>query len=635
MRQLFAFGLLVIGLLISSALPAKAQKHYYNWYFGKEAGFTFLTDPISVLPRGMAPLNYHSSSVSDSAGVLQFIAEGNTIWNRQFQVMAGGQLGGPSIFGNEVMAVPQPGRPGRYYVFMPRHWIIPPPTFQSVPPNLTYYIVDMRRQGGLGEVVGRDSLVSMAPAAAPWGSPVGYVASDITAVRHANGQDLWLVIKNDQQHYLSWLLDRRGLHAQPVVTPNPTGRRLLSTHASGGLIKASTDGRTLAYSCFNLLFDQRGSVTGQRMWYIEVARFDAQSGRVNGAYIIPDSVRYRVKPSQWFGGTGGLEFSPDGSRLYVDTLLSAHVWQYDLTAGTPAAVAASHTTVALPLSGFKGLSGSFGNNLQLGPDGRIYHVTVAARWVSCFERPNALGQNAAFRDSVLRFVPGAQGWSGLPKMPNDLGLPPVTAGSAGNISGASICAGELVHFSSSHSPFVTASAYAWDFGDPAAGPLNAATGQAPAHRYQQPGTYTVTLRVTSSGGAQYTTTTQVTVRPRPRVDLGANQALCYGETRVLSPGAQPAGSTYRWHDGSTSAQHTVGEAGRYWVTVTNAAGCSATDEVVVAPEECADLPNIITPNADGQNDYFRLKGLNAADWRGRFFSRWGRVVFEADAYRND
>ena len=39
----------------------------------------------------------------------------------------------------------------------------------------------------------------------------------------------------------------------------------------------------------------------------------------------------------WFPGVGGLELSPDGSKLYVDTLFSREVWQYDLLAGPPAA----------------------------------------------------------------------------------------------------------------------------------------------------------------------------------------------------------------------------------------------------------------------------------------------------------
>ena len=625
---------LLLCAFTTTSFGALAQRQYYNWYFGVGAGFTFLTSPISALPAGVPTLYQDVCSVSDSVGTLQFVAEGNTVWNRQFRIMAGGQLGGPVVSGYEVMAVPQPSRPGRYYVFTPRHWFVPSPVLQWAPPNLSYFIVDMSQQGGLGEVVARDSAVTVPAIPSPFNTTGGFVSSDIAAVRHANGRDLWLVVKNDQQQYLSYLFDRRGVHAQPVVTRS-LGPRLLANHGSGGLIKAAPDGRTLAYSNFTLLLNSRGSLSGQRIFYTEVSRFDASTGRVSGTYIIGDSARYRVPPNSWYGATGGLEFSPDGTRLYADTVLSRVVWQYDLTAGSPAAVGASRTVVARPLSGFKGLSGFASNNLQLGPDGRVYHVSSSARWVSRFEKPNAAGLNAAFRDSVLLFTAGTNAYAGLPHAPNDLGLRPVAITGAGSISGGAICAGETLQFVSSLSPFVTATAYAWDFDDPASGSLNRGIGQAPAHRYQSAGVYTVRLVVTAASGQQFASSQRVEVWPRPVVDLGPDLTLCADEEKLLSPGPQPAGSTYRWHDGSTAASFLARLSGRYRVTVTTANGCTATDELSVVMDDCPRLPNIITPNRDGQNETFVLRGLTAAEWHCRIFNRWGRLVFEAGSYANE
>ena len=56
------------------------------------------------------------------------------------------------------------------------------------------------------------------------------------------------------------------------------------------------------------------------------------------------------------------------------------------------------------------------------------------------------------------------------------------------------------------------------------------------------------------------------------------------------------------------------------------------------------IPNIITPNGDGVNDFFEIKGENGepqalASWKTsrvvRIFNRWGRLVFESDNYSND
>lgn len=579
---------LTLSLLVSwLPLIASAQNEYSNWYFGERAGLTFLTNPISALPPGVPGLGRDVSCVSDSAGNLQFIAEGNVVWNRRFQVMSGGALGGAApvgyvAYGYEVLAVPQPGRSGRYYIFTPQHWSFSTTATRvpTLPPNLGYYVVDMRQQGGMGAVVARDSAASLPGFSPVAGVPQGYVRSSITSVRHANGRDLWLVVKNDQHQYLSFLLDRQGLHPQPVVTPNTLGRLPYLTYS--GLLKASADGRTIAYSQFSILNSSGAATTAYRFSYVEVGHFDALSGRVSNAYVIPDSVRYRLPPSQWQLGMGGLAFSPDGSRLYVDTIRSQSIWQYDLTAASPAAVAASRTIVTRPLTVVNSSAG-FGNNLQLGPDGRLYHVGLRARVVSRFDKPNALGLNTAFRDSALLLSPGTSALAGLPNATCDLNLPPVVVTNAGSIAATGACAGEPVQFSSSLSPFVTAVAYAWNFGDPASGNLNTAIGQAPVHRFPAGGTFVVTLRVTAASGQVHVTTQSITIRPIPTVVLSAPRlVICPGQSTTLTAGPQPPGSAFRWQNGSTQASLVAQAAGTYTLVVTNAQGCSAQASVRVS-----------------------------------------------------
>ncbi|MEO1711845.1 MAG: hypothetical protein AAFU60_00725 [Bacteroidota bacterium] len=63
----------------------------------------------------------------------------------------------------------------------------------------------------------------------------------------------------------------------------------------------------------------------------------------------------------------------------------------------------------------------------------------------------------------------------------------------------------------------------------------------------------------------------------PMVELGTNQFLCEGESVVLDVGNP--GSTYQWSTGSQNASITATTTGLYAVTVTNAAGCPASDQV--------------------------------------------------------
>ncbi|WP_460619808.1 T9SS type B sorting domain-containing protein [Hymenobacter ruber] len=567
----------------------------------------------------------------------------------------------------------------------------------------------MRQRGGLGNVVARDSVLTLPitpNVQSMFGGNAnvgGYVQSEIAAVRHANGRDMWLIVKNDQQQYLSFLLDQHGVHAQPVLTPNLLGR--VFRGVSRALLKASTDGRTLVYSNFLLLFAPGGPTT-KRLFYNEVARFDARSGRVTSSFVLPDSVSRRAPAGNVFG-VGGLEFSPDGTKLYCDTLRGQEIWQYDLAAGTPAAVAASRTTVAAGPS-LSNLGGSAGN-LQLGPDGRIYQVGSRSKWLSRFEKPNAKGLNSAFKDSVLEFLDRTYVYNGLPKAPNDLGMSSVTATGAGSVSVGPQCVGEPVQFTSSLSPFVSGAVYSWNFGDLASGALNTGIGQAPVHTYQQSGAYTVTLNISGANGQQYSTFQVVYIQPAPTVSFGAPLYLiCPGQSVALVPSAQPSGISYRWQDGSRQPTLQARQPGTYMVSITNANGCTAQASARVdflpapkaflgkdtticleqpyllrvrssqpagtsyrwqdgstgvsqlvqapgqyaveltAPSGCVDrasitirngncsvvLPNIITPNGDPSNEFFVVKNLEAAEWSLTVFNRWGRQVFQQTRYDN-
>ncbi|MDQ2180899.1 hypothetical protein, partial [Marinifilum sp. D714] len=81
----------------------------------------------------------------------------------------------------------------------------------------------------------------------------------------------------------------------------------------------------------------------------------------------------------------------------------------------------------------------------------------------------------------------------------------------------------------------------------------------------------------------------VTVHPNPVVDLGLDQETCAGGTITLD--ADNPGSSYLWSNGATTQSVTVNASGNYSVVVTDANGCSATDDVnvTVHPNPVVDL----------------------------------------------
>lgn len=90
------------------------------------------------------------------------------------------------------------------------------------------------------------------------------------------------------------------------------------------------------------------------------------------------------------------------------------------------------------------------------------------------------------------------------------------------------------------------------------------------------GNYSVT--VTNASGCTATDTVRFLAGNAPPVPLPDSLFVCTGQTTTLDAGAS---NTYRWSTGATMRAIQVSMAGNYSVTVTNAAGCTASDSVRV------------------------------------------------------
>lgn len=85
---------------------------------------------------------------------------------------------------------------------------------------------------------------------------------------------------------------------------------------------------------------------------------------------------------------------------------------------------------------------------------------------------------------------------------------------------------------------------------------------------------------------------------------------------------------------NTSFEHVNGTSvsGCYAITAIDTLGNESPFSTVVCGDNCPEykLPNVFTPNGDGQNDrfgpYLPIRGVNTIDLQ--IFNRWGQVVFE-------
>ncbi|MDO7853453.1 T9SS type B sorting domain-containing protein [Hymenobacter convexus] len=618
--------LLVLGL----AGSAQAQCEYFNWYFGDSAGISF----VAPIPQAKPLLNGHvrfpqgAAAISDGAGNFQFSSDGYRVWDRNGRLMPGRNvsqvLRNFSANVRQVLALPQPGSTTRYYVFVSQRefYTNEYPTRSTTPLYLPYAVVDMSTRNGLGSIVARDS-VRLPDFALHIQGPIYGLACNWAAVRHTNGRDLWLIGVTTEGQYCSWLLGSGGLAATPVISQQP---RWIS---SNGIFKASVDGLQLA-----LLVNASQPSTLHVFGRLELARFNTSTGQVDNAQELPT----RAKGSHWVmnqgSGSGflstltGLEFSPDGTRLYADTAGVAPL-QYNLLAGSAQMIDATRTPIQVQGPGASPQM----RDLKLAPDGNLY-VSYGNSQLGRISAPNALGNGCQWQSSAFSLAPRQPSTGTFPLTLSDLNLRAGTGAGLIYIAARNVCANQEMFFVSWVSPLATPTARTWDFGDSASGAANTATGDSPSHTYREGGTYTVTLRISTGSGQQFTGTQTVQVYEAPVVELGVSRTLCADEAPLLSVGPQPAGSTYRWQDGSTGPEFQVSTSGTYRVTVASPSGCLTTKEVSITVNDCPALPTIITPNGDALNQLFVLKGLNAADWSLRIFNRWGRQVHWQEQYDN-
>lgn len=177
---------------------------------------------------------------------------------------------------------------------------------------------------------------------------------------------------------------------------------------------------------------------------------------------------------------------------------------------------------------------------------------------------------------------------------------------------AEVCVGSPANFTDqSSAPGNSVASWNWNFGAPG----GTSTAQNPGYTYTTPGTYTVTLNVTSAAGCPtvgQAATHQVVVNPLPTASFTASPQSCVNSSVTLtSTSVANAGNitNYSWTiNGSPSGGNnpvinfTPTTPGNYTVilTIQTDKGCSnsVTNTVTVYPKPVANfnLPSVCLPN---------------------------------------
>lgn len=168
----------------------------------------------------------------------------------------------------------------------------------------------------------------------------------------------------------------------------------------------------------------------------------------------------------------------------------------------------------------------------------------------------------------------------------------VNAQAIANFNYTTVCRGEATQFTSTSTTNPSGQqirSYQWNFGDGQTG-----TGQNVSHTYANPGSYPVTLTVSTGGSCTAQKTQNVNVYAVPTANAGEDQTVIYdGVAQLHGAAGQPGTFNYHWEPANKvvnpNAQNTatvpLQQSTTFTLTVTHPeGGCSSTDQVSVLVE---------------------------------------------------
>ncbi|MDP2722397.1 MAG: choice-of-anchor L domain-containing protein [Bacteroidales bacterium] len=172
----------------------------------------------------------------------------------------------------------------------------------------------------------------------------------------------------------------------------------------------------------------------------------------------------------------------------------------------------------------------------------------------------------------------------------------------------------------------------------------------PSYTYTLPGTYPVSLLVTSYGLCtnQKDKTAYITVHEVPTADFipDPEETILEEGTISFTNASTDIGTmTYSWNfgDGSplsteTNPSHTYTASAQYTVELithnNNLCSDTTTKLVTIHPDFAVYAPSAFTPNGDGKNDVFEIKGNGIKTLQIQIYSRWGELIFESNDMLN-
>ena len=570
----------IICLLSTICNICSAQLETSVWYFGRNAGLDFKSQNPTILTDGALDNWEGVACFSDKLGNLLFYTDGQTIWNREHQVM----VNGDNLIGNHgstesAIIVPWPENVGKYFVFV---------VDENGKGPLSYSVVDMALDEGRGAVTSDKNKILE-----------DLVVEKVTAIRHTNQKAFWLLTRvtgsdNDEDHtpngkgtcVVEYQIDKTGIVLSsrcefPVGLPDYSKLNFFATSfdfsGAAGYMRVSPNGRFIA--CATARW---ADVILQKSYTVlDIYKFDPSTGVVSKFVSFESDVDIY-----------GVEFANDASKLYYSTNL--YVNQLDLTYSTADEIVQSAVVVGyfdyesfgipdFPPDLYRADFPSdeayklaieqqtpFAGALQLAINGKIYLAQNNCEYLGVIENPREKGESCGF-NTRGQYLGGKKSQMGLPNFIPSYFLPP-------NFIVSDNCVNKNVKFACTDSRLIDS--YQWVISDYQGNKITENNNKEFDYQFDNAGTYRVTLTI-RQGANESSEYRFFKVFDPPTLSMPSDQTLCEGDKYVIEPIAEP-NCDYVWSDGSSEHTFTVTETSLVQLTVTNPfTMCANSGEVSV------------------------------------------------------
>ena len=276
---------------------------YHDAPTSNEARMVFTDTSYSLmLEQRSIPFLDTQGNISDENGNLLMSSNGIFIADATGDTMMNGGGLNPNSFtdnfkqnglpiGYANLFLPMPADSNKYILF---HQTLSYTTWDS--PNIFYSIVDVSLNNGLGQVISKNNIALS-----------GSFGGGLTACRHGNGRDWWIVaVSNDGS-----LLHEFLLTPDTLIYTGVQNLSLQPNFGYAGQATFSPDGEKFVF--------RNGYVSGM-YWnlYLNLINFD----RCSGIFTLDTVINYSDSTIGY-----GTIFSPNSKYLYFST--SEHIYQID------------------------------------------------------------------------------------------------------------------------------------------------------------------------------------------------------------------------------------------------------------------------------------------------------------------